>query len=70
MSKLVEAASEFLSRDTSTKQSKKEIEESLLLSQEEFASLTEEEQEDYVNQLMELKKETLKSYNARNEESC
>jgi len=60
MSKLVEAASEFLSRDTSTKQTK--VEESFLLTQEEFASLTEEGQEEYVSQLMELKKSTLSSY--------
>jgi len=60
MSKLIEAASEFLSRDTSTKQTN--MEESFLLTQEEFASLTEEGQEEYVSQLMELKKSTLSSY--------
>jgi len=60
--KLIEAAAEFLSRDTSIKHTKTEIEESFLLSQEEFASLTEEDQENYVNQLIELKKSTLQSY--------
>lgn len=108
MSKLVEAAAEFLARDTSTKgnefseamhpkkkmeamhpdgmhrmpdgtmmknsdhkkkmeaihpmkKGKKEMEENFLLSQEEFQSLSEEDQEYYVNQLIELKNGMMKS---------
>ncbi len=103
MSKLVEAAAEFLSRDTSTKHNheevseamhpmkkkmeakvpagmhrmpdgklmkdsdmkkkmaKKEMDESFLLSQEEFQSLSEEDREYYVKQLMELKNGMMKS---------
>lgn len=93
MSKLVEAAAEFLSRDTSTKgnefneamhsmspmspmkkkmemeamapmkkkMAKKEMDESFLLSQEEFQSLSEEDREYYVKQLMELKNGMMKS---------
>jgi hypothetical protein len=61
--KLIEAAAEFLSRDTSTKQTViYSVEESFLLSQEEFQSLSEEDQLDYINQLVELKKSTLASY--------
>lgn len=47
--------------DHSKKKDKKEVEESFLLSQEEFQSLSEEDQEEYVNQLMELKHNMLKS---------
>jgi hypothetical protein len=95
MSKLVEAASEFLGRDTFNKgdhrdfseamhpmkkkmeamhpmnkkmeamhpmkKSKKEMDESFLLSQEEFQSLSEDDQEHYVNQLMELKKAAMEA---------
>ena len=83
MSKLVEAAAEFLARDTSTKgnefseamhpmkkkmeamhpmkKGKKEMDESFLLSQEEFQSLSEEDREYYIDQLMELKKATLEA---------
>jgi len=109
MSKLVEAAAEFLSRDTSTKgnefseamhpmkkkmeamhpdgmhrmpdgtmmknsdhkkkmeamhpmkKGKKEMDESFLLSQEEFQSLSEEDREYYVKQLIELKNGMMKS---------
>lgn len=82
MSKLIEAAVEFLARDTSTKgnefseamhpkkkmeamhpmkKGKKEMEENFLLSQEEFQSLSEEDQEYYVNQLIELKNGMMKS---------
>ncbi len=111
MSKLVEAAAEFLSRDTSTKhnheevseamhpmkkkmeakvpevpagmhrmpdgklmkdsdmpmkKAKKDMEESFLLSQQEFQSLSEEDQEHYVNQLVELKKAALEAMNGMN----
>ena len=73
MSKLVEAAAEFLARDTSTKgnefseamhpmkKGKKEMEENFLLSQEDFQSLSEEDQEYYVDQLIELKNGMMKS---------
>lgn len=95
MSKLVEAASEFLGRDTFNKgdhrdfseamhpmkkkmeamhpmnkkmeamhpmkKGKKEMDESFLLSQEEFQSLSEDDQEHYVNQLMELKKAAMEA---------
>lgn len=52
MSKLVEAASEFLSRDTSTKQSRSE--DNLMLTQEEFDSLSEGDQEEYLYSLEQL----------------
>ena len=72
MSKLVELAAEFLKGDFSGKQPrevseamhpmKKKVgmDESYFLSQEEFQSLSEEEQEYYVNQLMELKNGMMK----------
>jgi hypothetical protein len=52
MSKLVEAAAEFLSRDTSTKQSR--LENGLMLTQEEFDNLSEGDQEEYLYSLEQL----------------
>jgi hypothetical protein len=67
--KLVEAAAEFLSRDTSTKQDYVDFENDdmyiKLLSPQEFDKLTEEDQNVYIDaieQLQELSPETLRSY--------
>lgn len=67
MSKLVEAAAEFLSRDTSTKQTKNTYDEQILLTAEEFESLTNEDQENYVSQLQELSTGTLIRYRRKAE---
>lgn len=47
--------------DMPGKKVKKEMDESFLLSQEEFQSLSEDDQEHYVNQLMELKKAAMEA---------
>ncbi len=76
MSKLVEAAAEFLSRDTSTKQDYADFDNDemyiKLLSPEEFDQLAEEDQNVYIdaiNQLQELSPETLRSYQKKAEKS-
>jgi len=74
--KLVEAAAEFLARDTSTKQDYVDFENDemyiKLLSPEEFDNLTEEDQNVYIDaieQLQELSPETHRSYQKKAQKS-